>query len=183
MRLTSKRNVIELGLQVLQGAGTDHICKVCIASGGSCCQNCGFLKDGVGCQQRNTSCTAWLCGFIKLLFYEAGLLGDWERFWDEVPGQQFREDATPDSFPVNHWLEVPNIRHMAEAFAEDLVELKQNRSLFWIHELKETLDAYLDDIQVCDDPQAARKLDKQIRWLIKDFRRFRAACQSTPLSR
>lgn len=123
LRLITKQKAIEAGLAFLHGAGADHICKVCIPSGGSCCLGCCSLKQGVGCQQRNTSCTAWLCGFLKFIFYEAGLITEWEAFWEQVPGQAFREDFTPSSFAVNQWLETPDVRFLSEAFAEDLQEL------------------------------------------------------------
>ena len=117
----SKQEVIGMGVQALQTIGSDAICKVCIYNGGSCCQGCHHLADGIGCQQRNTSCTAWLCGFLKLLLHETGLLKEWNDFWDQVPGQGFREDSTPETFFVEKHLYLPDIRKLSDALAADLV--------------------------------------------------------------
>lgn len=171
----TKQKVIEAGLEYLDGMGTNMICKVCIPSGGSCCLNCHFLINGVGCQQRNTSCTAWLCGFLKFIFYEAGLIKEWEKFWDQVPGQDFRKDFTPSSFTVYKWLDSPNIRFLSEAFAEDLQELKKNNHPYWLIEIKDTLDRHVDKILDYNDPEITRNIEKKIKYLTKDFRRFHLA--------
>jgi hypothetical protein len=177
VHLTTKQQVIEVGLEFLNGVGADHICRVCIPNGGSCCIGCGFLKNGVGCQQRNTSCTAWLCGFLKFIFYEAGLIDEWITFWKQVPGQEFREDFTPSDFAVHKWLDSPNIRFLTEAFAEDLKELKQYNYPFWLLEIKETLDRYVDKILDHNDPKMKRKMEKELKYLTKDFRRFHLAIE------
>lgn len=178
LRITTKQKVIEVGLEFLSGAGADHICKVCISGGGSCCIGCGFLNHGVGCQQRNTSCTAWLCGFLKFILYEAGLINEWIEFWEQVPGQEFREDFTPAFFAVHKWLDTPNIRVLSEAFAEDLHELQPNNYPFWLLEIKETLDRHVEMILEYNDPDITRKIEKDIKYLTKDFRRFHLAKNS-----
>lgn len=94
----SRQMVIEIGVDALNKVGSDLICKVCIVNSGSCCNGCRHLENGIGCKTRNTSCTAWLCGFLKLLLYTTELLKDWDDFWIQVPGQDFREDFTPEFF-------------------------------------------------------------------------------------
>lgn len=133
-----KEHLIQYGLKVFEEIGANEICSVCIRSGNSCCQGCEFLKDEKGCQKRNTSCTAWLCGLQKHYFKEIGLLDDWENFWTKIPGKLHREDVTPDFVKVNTF---PKIKHinkssgklMADtfkAFAEDGGNLeKLERSL------------------------------------------------------
>ena len=74
IKTMSRQTVIKIGVNTLREVGADYICKVCITNGGSCCNGCRHLANGIGCQQRNTSCTAWLCGFLKYLLYETGLL-------------------------------------------------------------------------------------------------------------
>ncbi|GAA3404083.1 hypothetical protein ACFFNY_02410 [Paenibacillus hodogayensis] len=177
LRFATKQKVIELGLAFLDGAGAGHVCKVCIASGGSCCQSCIFLKEGAGCQKRNTSCTAWLCGFLKYILYEAGMLHDWEAFWEQVPGQKFREDETPPFFPVDRWLDAPDVVFLSQAFVEDLNMLLPSRNMLWIHELKETLDRYVDKIMDSGDPETVRKVEKKIDYMMADFRHFRTALE------
>jgi len=173
----NKQKVIEVGLEFLHGVGADYICKVCIPNGGSCCTGCRSLINEVGCQERNTSCTAWLCGFLKYIFYEAGLIVGWEKFWIQVPGRAYREDFTPDYFTVRNWLDTPKIRFLSEAFAEDLKELQPYNNLFWMHEMKETLDRYIDNLLEFTDPEIRRKNEKELKYLTKDFRRFHLAIE------
>lgn len=96
-----KEEIIAYGLAVLQSIGAHHICRVCIENGNSCCRGCEFLEEGIGCQKRNTSCTAWLCGLQKFFLHEIGLLKEWESMWDQVPGQCFRRDETPHMVSVD----------------------------------------------------------------------------------
>lgn len=177
LQLVTKHQAIDAGLDYLHGAGADFICKVCIPSGGSCCTGCSFLNNGVGCQQRNTSCTAWLCGFLKYIFYEAGLITEWESFWDQVPGQQFREDTTPPSFVVDRMLESPKIRFLSEAFAEDLKEQVASNYPYWVLEIKETLDRYIDMLMDYTDPEIKRKIEKKLRYVLKDFKNLQLALE------
>lgn len=174
---TTKQKVIEVGLDFLQGVGADQICRVCIAGGSSCCSGCRSIKHGFGCQKRNTSCTAWLCGFLKFIFYKAGFIHEWKQFWDQVPGKDYREDFTPPYFPVRMWLDKPNIRFLSEAFAEDLQELNPYNNVFWLIEIKETLDRHIDNLMKCSDPKVKRKIEKKINFLTKDFRRFHLAAE------
>lgn len=92
----TREEIIQHGMLVFQTIGAHHICEVCIQSGNSCCYVCEHIEDGVGCQKRNTACTAWLCGLQKLLFQTIGLMDQWEDFWNQIPGQLFRKDQTPD---------------------------------------------------------------------------------------
>lgn len=95
-----REDIILHGLMVLQLVGSHYICEVCIKSGNSCCRGCEFLKDGLGCQKRNTSCTAWLCGLQKFFLNEIGLLDEWESLWEQIPGQGFRKDNTPETIKI-----------------------------------------------------------------------------------
>jgi hypothetical protein len=110
MRIEMKKeHLIQYGLKVFEEIGANEICSVCIRSGNSCCQGCEFLKDKEGCQKRNTSCMAWLCGLQKLYFKEIGLLDDWEKLWTKIPGKLHRGDVTPDIVKVNTLLKVKHI--------------------------------------------------------------------------
>lgn len=172
----TKQRVIENGLTYLDGVGAELICSVCIPNGGSCCLGCSHLKQGAGCQQRNTSCTAWLCGFLKYIYYEAGLLSEWEHFWNQVPGQSYRTDFTPAYFEIKDWLDIPNIRFLSAAFAEDLQELlatEQDPS--WIIEIKDSLDYYVDKITSYQDPEIRKYVEKKLKLITKDFKRFHSA--------
>ncbi|MDA1754770.1 DNA mismatch repair protein [Bacillus cereus] len=95
-----KEDIIQHGIEIFRLSGAYHVCKVCINSGNSCCFSCQHLQDGVGCQQRNTACTSWLCGMQGFLFDQIGLLDEWNRFWSEIPGQMFRRDCTPDTVRI-----------------------------------------------------------------------------------
>ncbi|MEI4827930.1 DNA mismatch repair protein [Bacillus sp. FJAT-53711] len=95
-----KEVVIQHGIEIFRSIGAHHVCDVCITSGNSCCFSCQHLQDGVGCQKRNTACTAWLCGFQSFLFDQIGLLDEWNRFWSEIPGQMFRRDMTPEKVSI-----------------------------------------------------------------------------------
>jgi hypothetical protein len=95
-----KEAIIQHGIEILHSIGAHHVCDVCIKSGNSCCFACQHLQDGVGCQKRNTACTAWLCGIQSFLFDQIGLLDEWNRFWSEIPGQMFRRDMTPEKVSI-----------------------------------------------------------------------------------
>ncbi|MGG4142942.1 hypothetical protein ABEW34_07395 [Paenibacillus algorifonticola] len=173
----SKQVVIDLGMASLQAIGSDHICKVCISNSGSCCSGCRHLSDRVGCQRRNTSCTAWLCGFIKYVLYETGFLQTWHEFWDQVPGQDYRVDYTPDSFFIQKSLKLPNMRSLSEALAADLQELAQTHiAIGFILTLREKLDKNIDQFMFYhDDPGKQARIRKRIEFLSIPFERFRLA--------
>jgi hypothetical protein len=116
-----KEVVIQHGMEIFHLIGAHHVCKVCIKSGNSCCLLCQDLQDGVGCQKRNTACTAWLCGLQSFLFDQIGLLDEWNRFWSEIPGQMFRRDNTPDEVWINSFINTQNLTSRAgELLAERL---------------------------------------------------------------
>ncbi|KQO17481.1 hypothetical protein [Paenibacillus sp. Leaf72] len=173
----SKQVVIDLGMASLQAIGSDHICKVCISNSGSCCSGCRHLSDRVGCQRRNTSCTAWLCGFIKYVLYETGYLQQWNDFWEQVPGQDFRVDYTPDSFSIHHSLKLPNMRSLSEALAADLQELAQTHiAIGFILTLREKLDKNIDQFMFYhDEPAKQARIRKRIEFLSLPFERFHLA--------
>ena len=116
-----KEDLIQHGLKVLQSVGSHHICKVCIEDGNSCCIGCQFLMDGIGCQNRNTSCTAWLCGLQKFFLNEIGLLDEWEYLWEQVPGQGFRKDNSPDTIKLKSLLNLEQLdSQVGKSIAEKL---------------------------------------------------------------
>ncbi|MDW7613866.1 DNA mismatch repair protein [Peribacillus simplex] len=104
-----REDIIQHGLMVLQLVGSHYICEVCIKSGNSCCKGCEFLKDGLGCQKRNTSCTAWLCGLQKFFLNQIELLDEWEDLWKQVPGQWFRWDTTPETIKIKSLLNLEQL--------------------------------------------------------------------------
>jgi hypothetical protein len=121
-----REEMIQHGTQVFQLVGADKICKVCIKSGNSCCIGCDFLKEGVGCQKRNTSCTAWLCGLQKYFFDKIGLLDEWENMWEQIPGKEFREDSTPETVKIKSFIDLEQLDSKAgKLFAEALEVLEE----------------------------------------------------------
>lgn len=172
----SKSAVIEMGLVALSELGADHICKVCIANSGSCCNGCRHLLDGVGCQKRNTSCTAWLCGFHKYLLFEVGQLEEWNEFWNQVPGQDFREDFTPEQIRIEKKLrrQQQTLDHLGEALAADLQELARSHiAIGLILTLREKLDKNIDLLMNGDnDPKKKARIKRKIKVLTSDFQRF-----------
>ena len=116
-----KEDIIHHGLDIFRLIGAHHVCNVCIKSGESCCFLCDHLEDGVGCQRRNTSCTAWLCGIQSYLFEEIELLDEWNQFWSVIPGQMFRRDHTPDKVWIKSFINTENLTsHAGELLAERL---------------------------------------------------------------
>ncbi|KRF59820.1 DNA mismatch repair protein [Bacillus sp. Soil768D1] len=114
-----REDIIQHGLMILQLVGSHYICEVCIKSGNSCCQGCEFLKDGLGCQKRNTSCTAWLCGLQKFFLNQIELLDEWENLWEQVPGQWFRWDNTPETIKIKSLL---NLEHLDSKVGKMIAE-------------------------------------------------------------
>ncbi|MFD0771482.1 DNA mismatch repair protein [Bacillus sp. CGMCC 1.60114] len=116
-----KEAIIQHGIEIFRLIGAHHVCNVCIKSGNSCCFACQHLQDGVGCQKRNTACTAWLCGIQSFLFDQIGLLDEWNRFWSEIPGQMFRRDMTPEKIPITALIDTQKLdSHSGELLAERL---------------------------------------------------------------
>lgn len=172
----TKEEIIQFGLQYFEGVGASSICHVCIANGGSCCLNCGYLEDGEGCTQRNTSCTSWLCGFLKLLFYEAKLLEEWDYFWDDIPGKAFRRDYTPSVVPVKKVLKTPHIQWLGQALAKDLDHLiEKHNDPDFIIELNNELDRYLSRLSIYIDFETIEEARKELAILTKDFYSFQFA--------
>ena len=116
-----KEDIIQHGIEIFRSIGAHHVCNVCINSGNSCCFSCQHLQDGVGCQKRNTACTAWLCGIQGFLLDQIGLLDEWNRFWIEIPGKMFRRDITPDNVRITSFIDMKNLNSRAgELLAERL---------------------------------------------------------------
>ncbi|NOU84233.1 hypothetical protein GC102_00310 [Paenibacillus sp. LMG 31460] len=180
--IATRRYLIDYGMRHLNGLGADHICKVCIQNGGSCCRSCNHLVDRVGCQNRNTSCTAWLCGYLKLLFYKAGLIKNWHTFWDEVPGIDFRKDFTPPLVKMTTHLEVPMMRELGEALANDLkLKLSRDKDNIDFIVLASDLDELIDEIEFAGNSDISTQLIKRLNYLIKDFHEFQQAIKNIEL--
>ncbi|SEO53603.1 hypothetical protein [Paenibacillus sp. OV219] len=175
----SREAVIEMGTEFLRDAGAESICKVCISGGGSCCISCQHLIDRVGCQKRNTSCTAWLCGFHNYILFELNLLEEWNNFWDEVPGKDFRKDETPEFFFMTKSLSKPDIRHICEAFAKDLDVLASNQiAIGFILTLREKLDRCIELTEVYRYDQTHRNIVlRKIKSLSSLFTQFNLVLQ------
>ncbi|SFS61367.1 hypothetical protein [Paenibacillus sp. BC26] len=173
----SKQMVLDMGLHFLHKIGTEQICRVCIDAGGSCCGSCRHLADGIGCQLRNTSCTAWLCGFLKYVLFEIDLLQNWNDFWKQIPGQDYREDFTPDKLLIRNKLAAPNFRMLGQALAADLQELEQSQiSVGYIITLREKIDKNMDRIAYYKhDPQKRAATICNIQVLSAPFHRFHKA--------
>ncbi|WP_130616251.1 hypothetical protein [Cohnella abietis] len=173
----SKKMVLDLGMSYLEKMGSGHICKVCISYGGSCCSGCEHLSNGVGCTLRNTSCTAWLCGFLKFLLYETGHLQEWNDYWEQVPGQDHRMDFTPETFFIHKSLHVQSLGNLSEALAADLQELARTHSAIgFIFTLREKIDRNIDQfIFYKDDPVKKNRLKRSIVNLSSPFHRFHIA--------
>ncbi|QHT62486.1 hypothetical protein GXP70_22525 [Paenibacillus lycopersici] len=170
----SRQAVIGSGVKALQQIGSAAICTICIGYGGSCCYGCRHLADGIGCRQRNTSCTAWLCGFLKLLLLETGLLEEWNDYWDQVPGQDFRKDFTPDEFFMNRPLRLPNLRRLSEALADDLKDLEDAHiANGFILTLREKIDKNIDLLEgYRGNAIKQNRMRKNIAILSSPFYRF-----------
>ncbi|WP_068607515.1 hypothetical protein [Paenibacillus swuensis] len=179
MQLTSRELVIETGVQYLRDAGTDRICQICIGQGGSCCADCPLLRNGVGCQQRNISCTAWLCGFLKYILFELNLLDAWNDYWIQVPGQDYRKDFTPEFFFMSNSkiLSSPDFQQISEAFALDLNDVAEaNSAEGYLIKLREKIDKNIECIDIYrDDPAYCRKIHKKILEMTAPFHRFHRA--------
>lgn len=182
MYVASRKYLIDYGMRTLNGLGADHICKVCIQNGGSCCRSCDHLINGLGCQNRNTSCTSWLCGYLKLLFYKARLFEDWNEFWEEVPGIDFRKDFTPPLVKMTKYFEVPVLRDLGEALAIDIKnKLSRDKDNLDFIVLAGELDELIDEIAFAKNSDIAAQLIKRLNYLIKDFFEFQQAIKNIQL--
>lgn len=170
----SRQSVIEIGVHALNEVGSESICKVCIKYGGSCCIGCRHLVNGVGCTSRNTSCTAWLCGYLKYLLYATSHLEEWNAFWRQVPGQSHREDDTPEYFTMDKQLHSLTIRKLGEALAADLQELAtKHKTAGFLPELRDKIDKNIDQLNHCkNDPRRRTRTERNIKALTSPFHRF-----------
>lgn len=171
MMIVSKQQIIDHGLEFLYGVGTEAICQVCIPNGGSCCKACRFLKNGEGCQVRNTSCTAWLCGFQQYLLFQIGLLDKWKTFWDQVPGQDYRKDITPETVFIKTWLDIPSTQLLSVAFARDLTELRLSKNLN-INQFNNRLYTYMEQLSLYQDNEIFQHVLKKLKTHMKEFKHF-----------
>ncbi|MFC5469150.1 hypothetical protein ACFPPD_10500 [Cohnella suwonensis] len=164
-------------MDYLREMGSDQICTICIDNGGSCCSGCLHLANGVGCKSRNTSCTAWLCGFLKYVLYETGHLEEWNDYWEQVPGQDHRMDFTPATFYIKKSLHVRDLTDLSQALAFDLKELSQTHiAIGFILTLREKLDRYIDQyMYFSNDPAKQKILKTHISQLSSSFPYFHEA--------
>jgi hypothetical protein len=175
---TTRTKVIEQGTDYLNAIGSEQICGVCIDNGGSCCKGCRNLADGIGCKLRNTSCTAWLCGFLRYFLYETELLREWESFWKQVPGRDYREDYTPEHFTIRKTLSPHNLRFLGSELAEDLKALAESKPRKgYIIDLREQIDRSLDELSIWRNHSKQAIARKNIQLLSRPFRRFHQALE------
>lgn len=181
----SRQMVIEIGVDALNEVGSDSICRVCIRNAGSCCNGCRHLVNGVGCTARNTSCTAWLCGFLKYLLYATGHLEEWDNFWRQVPGQSYREDFTPEYFTVEKPLNMNRIPNLSEALAADLEELAAKHiAIGFILTLRDKIDKNIDRLNHCkNDPKKRTRIERNIKALSSPFHRFQNELREYQMSK
>lgn len=172
----SREQTIQHGLQALQQIGADHVCRTCISNGGSCCTGCHHLAYGVGCQQRNVSCTAWLCGYLKYILHEAGVLQEWRSFWEQVPGQDFRQDFTPSQIDVDRLMELPDLQLLSQAFGRDLNDIAKKRLTYgYILSLREKMNGYVEEMyEPFTSTKQREKLAKSLQRLSRQFPHFQA---------
>lgn len=175
-RFMTREELIHFGHLYLKGVGISVICNVCIENGGSCCMYCNDLEEGKGCKNRNTSCTAWLCGYLKLILYEAGLLDEWEEFWQQVPGQSYRMDYTPAIVSIQKEIDIPSIHSLSEALAKDLTCLNAKENII---ELNDKLDRYITRFSIYKDEIILEKAKNELNQLISSFSSFQYALQSS----
>lgn len=170
----SREQTIQHGLQALQQIGADHVCRACISNGGSCCTGCQHLAYGVGCQRRNVSCTAWLCGYLKYILHEADMLNEWRLFWEQVPGQDFRQDFTPSEIEVERLMELPDLQLLSEAFGRDLNEIAKKKLAYgYILSLREKLNGYVEEMyEPFTNAKQREKLAKSLQRLSRQFPHF-----------
>ncbi|WP_131012873.1 hypothetical protein [Paenibacillus thalictri] len=111
---------------------------------------------------------------MKFFLYETGLLREWNDFWDQVPGQDYREDFTPEVFYVTKSLHLPDLRNLSEALATDLHELaKSHIAIGFILTLREKIDKHIDQLNECQhDRKKKAKLKRNIKMLSSPFHRF-----------
>lgn len=175
---TTRIEVIEQGTEYLYAIGSELICRVCIDNGGSCCTGCRNLADGIGCKLRNTSCTAWLCGFLRYFLYETKLLQEWASFWEQVPGRDYREDYTPDHFTVRKTLSKHNLRLLGSELAEDLKALAESKGKSsYIIDLRDQIDHRLEELQIWKNDSKQASARNNLQLLSRPFRRFHQALE------
>ncbi len=171
--------VIELGLDYLRDVGSDQLCNICIANGGSCCKGCRNLSFKSGCRVRNTSCTAWLCGFLRYFLYEVDLLEEWYSFWKQVPGRDYREDYTPDYFEFQKTLVKRDLRFLSHELAEDLRILSENYpEQGYMFVLRERIDSNLDLLFDGENPDKRAIIKSNLGALSSEFYRFHKALET-----
>jgi hypothetical protein len=177
---TTRQLVIEQGLDYLKDVGSDQLCNICIVNGGSCCKGCRNLSFKSGCRIRNTSCTAWLCGFLRYFLYEVDLLEEWNSFWKQVPGRDYREDYTPDYFEFQKTLVKRDFRFLSNELAEDLKKLSENYpKQGYIIDLRERIDSNLDLLFDWENKPDKRALIKSnLGALSSEFYRFHKALET-----
>ncbi|PGZ92958.1 hypothetical protein [Bacillus sp. AFS029533] len=115
-----------------------------------------------------------------MILYKAGLLDEWERFWEQIPGQAYRMDYTPAIVSIQKEIEIPSIQLLSEAFAKDLIRLNaKHKSSENIIELNDKLDRYITRFSIYTDEEILEKAKNELEELISCFYSFEFALQSS----
>jgi hypothetical protein len=106
--------------------------------------------------------------------YETSLLCEWNAFWEQVPGQDYREDFTPEVFYVTKSLDLPDLQNLSDALAADLHELaKSHIAVGFILTLREKIDKQIDQLHECQHNRKRKtKFKRNIKMLSSPFYRF-----------
>lgn len=101
---------------------------------------------------------------------------EWNLFWDDVPGQAFREDSTPEQVIIDKSLTIQQqtMEHLGEALAADLQEMERSHiAIGIILTLREKLDKNIDQFMLEDkDHKRKLRIKRKIKVLSSDFQRF-----------
>ncbi|WP_218090263.1 hypothetical protein [Paenibacillus solanacearum] len=101
-------------------------------------------------------------------------MNTWYDFWDQVPGQDFRVDFTPEVMNVTKPLQLPQLHRLSEALAADLHELARSHiAIGFILTLREKIDKQLDELEHCRHSRhKTNQVKRNIRILSSPFHRF-----------
>ncbi len=99
---------------------------------------------------------------------------EWYDFWDQVPGQDYREDFTPEVFFMDKSLNLPDLRQLSEALAADLEEIANAQiAIGFIITLREKIDNKIDQLNDYNhDPKRQKQIKRSIEMLSIPFYRF-----------
>ncbi|WP_158453640.1 hypothetical protein [Paenibacillus beijingensis] len=111
------------------------------------------------------------------MLYETERLQEWNDFWEQVPGQDYREDFTPETIVVQQALTIESMRELGEALASDLQELARSHiAVGFIITLREKINKNVDQFVDCGyDLQKRARIKRNIKMLSGPFHRFHDA--------